>query len=54
MDNVKEWISVPMPELLILASSRKDCTRVSVKFAVMPYSLSGSAIVTVLPCDVIL
>ena len=29
MDNVKEWTSLPMPELLARASGRKDWKRIS-------------------------
>ena len=35
MDNIKEWTSLPMPELLTRASSRKDWNRTSVESSLM-------------------
>ena len=35
MDNIREWISLPMPELLTRASSRKDWKRISAESLLM-------------------
>ena len=35
MDNVKEWTIMPMPELLTIASRRKDWNRISAETPVM-------------------
>ena len=35
-DDVKEWTSLPMPELLTMASSRKDWMRIFAESSVMP------------------
>ena len=35
MDNIKEWTSVPKPELLVRASRRKDWKRISAKSTLM-------------------
>ena len=35
MDNIKEWTSLPMPELLIRASFRKDWKRISFQSSLM-------------------
>ena len=32
MDNNKEWMSLPMPELLIMASRKKDWKRISIEY----------------------
>ena len=36
MDNVKEWTSLPMPELLTRTSCKKDWTRTSAESTLMP------------------
>ncbi len=36
MDNIKEWTSLPMPELLTRASCRKDWKRISAESSLMP------------------
>ena len=35
MDNIKEWTSLPMPELLTWAFCRKDWKRISAESALM-------------------
>ena len=40
MDNIKEWTSLPVPELLTRASCRKDWKRISAKSSPPPLSLS--------------
>ena len=35
MDNIKEWTSLPMPELLTMASCRKDWKIISAEPSVM-------------------
>ena len=35
MDNIKEWTSLPMPELFTRASCRKDCKRISTELSLM-------------------
>ena len=35
VDNIKEWISLPMPELFTTASCRKDWKRISVESSLM-------------------
>ena len=35
MDNIKEWTSLPLPELLTRASCRKDWKRISADSPVM-------------------
>ena len=35
MDNIKEWTSLPMPELLTMASCRKDWKRICFKSSPM-------------------
>ena len=35
MNNIKEWISLPMPELLTRASCRKDRKRISADSSLM-------------------
>ena len=35
MDNIKEWTSVPKPELLVRASRRKDWKRISAESTLM-------------------
>ena len=35
MDNIKEWTSLPMPELLIMASCRKDWKKISTESSLM-------------------
>ena len=35
MDNIKEWTSLPMPELLTRASCRKDCKSISTESSLM-------------------
>ena len=35
MDNIKEWTSLPMPELLTRASCRKDGKRISAELSIM-------------------
>ena len=36
MDNIKEWTSLPMPELGARASCRKDLKRISAEWSLMP------------------
>ena len=36
MDNIKEWASLPMTELLTMASRRKDWKRISAKLSLIP------------------
>ena len=40
MDNIKEWIFLPMPELLTRASSRKDGKRFAAESSVMTPSMT--------------
>ena len=35
MENIKEWTSLPMPELLTRASCRKDWKRISAELSLM-------------------
>ena len=35
MDNIKQWTSLPMPELLTRASCRKDWKRISAELSLM-------------------
>ena len=37
MDNIKKWTSLPMPELLMTASCRKDWDRISAESSVMSF-----------------
>ena len=45
MDTDKEWVSLPMPQLLIMASCRKDWKRISAESSLMftptTYSVKG-------------
>ena len=44
MDNIKEWTSLPMPELLTRASCRKDRKRISAELSIMsPRRLNRSS-----------
>ena len=42
MDNVKEWTSLPLPELLITTSHREDCRRISVESSLMSPMMTKS------------
>ena len=44
MDNIKEWTSLPMPELLTVASLRKDWKKISAELSLMPPSYPGDPI----------
>ena len=35
MDNIKEWTSLPAPELLKVASRRQDCKKISAESSFM-------------------
>ena len=44
MDNIKEWTSLPIPELLTGTSCRKDWKRISVESTLMPPPLPDDAV----------
>ena len=50
MDNIKEWTSLPMPDLLTMVSCRKDWKRISAESSLMSPDDPSSQGIELKPC----